>query len=194
MNLTLRLYLQAAAPPAVDPGLRGWEAGAGGRRWDGASASGLGLALVTRAWGRTRGKARMEACGLMQSFQQQAALAWSRGLSKHRSASRIPTVSQASGVGGSVLTLAGPRPAAPHPCAPSQPQACIHSCPRSVLAPCQDRVGWPCPQSPQVGGNWAVNKRGSLGYDHGNWCGGRAAQCPEGLRRGAQHMGSWGPP
>lgn len=92
----------------------------------------------------------MEACGLMQSFQQQAGLAWSRGLSERRSASGIPSVSQASGAGGSVLTLAGPQPSALHPCAPSQPQACTHSHPRSVLAPCQDRAGRPCPQSPQV--------------------------------------------
>lgn len=61
----------------------------------------LGPALVTRAWGRTRGKTRMKACELVQSFQRQAGLARSRDLAKQRSASRIPSVSQASGEGAS---------------------------------------------------------------------------------------------
>lgn len=61
----------------------------------------LGPALVTRAWGRTRRKARMKACGLVQSFQRQAGLDRSRDLTEQRSASRIPSVSQASGEGAS---------------------------------------------------------------------------------------------
>lgn len=80
----------------------------------------------------------------------------------------------------------------------ASPQACTHSLiPTGASTgrhPARTAQAGPALRALTVSGNWAVSKRGSLHHNYGNWCGVKAAQCPEGLPWGRPARGGRGAP
>ena len=81
---------------------------------------------------------------------------------------------------------------------PASPQACAHSLAPTGAStgrhPARTAQAGPALRALTVSGNWAESKRGSLHHNYGNWCGVKAAQCPEGLPWGHPARGGRGAP
>lgn len=152
----------------------------------------LGPALGDSCLGKDQEKGMyVKACGLVQSF---SAAGWARpeqDLTEQRQPREL-SVSQASGrerPEAAVLCphcqrRGRPRPAVPHPGGPGPPPGL-----RSPLMPRH-----PAHRALTVSGNWAVNKRGSLHCNYGNWWSKKLPSVPRVYDGGATAHGVVGPP